>query len=377
MPEPTNGHRPRVLHVLEALSTGCARHVLDLVENVEGYDHHVVVPTTAAADRADDPAIRSELEAAGATLHPVAMHRPPVHPGNAAAALRLRRLARDLHADVVHGHSSIAGALARVGAVGRRPVVYTPNGIATGKAARAIERLLGPLTTRFVAVSGSEAGDVRRLHLVPDARLVTIANGIATEVPEPLSLHEHLGLPPGTPLVGKVGRLSPQKAPEVYVAAAARIVEARPDVHVVLVGDGPQAPDVHAGVAAAGIGANFHHVPHLAHAARYLHSLDVFVLTSRFEGGPYAPLEAMRAGTPVVLTDVVGSRDTVVDGETGLLVPPDTPEATAAAVLSLLDDPDEAARIGRAGQRAMQEQFGVGTMAAAHRRLYDQLRARG
>jgi glycosyltransferase involved in cell wall biosynthesis len=225
-----------------------------------------------------------------------------------------------------------------------------------------------------VAVSESEAAEVRAGKLVSPDRLVTIPNGIDTAVPEPADLHALLGVPAGTRLVGTIGRLAPQKAPEVFVGAAAEIGRAAPDVHFVLIGDGPLAPEVTAAVAAAGLGDRFHRVPFLEQASRYLPSLEVFTLTSRFEGGPYAPLEAMRASRPVVLTDVTGSRDTVDDGRTGFLVPPEAPSATAAAVIALLANPERAAAIGAAGRAALEARFDVRTMAAANAALYEQLR---
>ena len=100
-----------------------------------------------------------------------------------------------------------------------------------------------------------------------------------------------------------------------------------------LIGSGELEQPVDAAVIDAGLQERFTRIPSLPGAAGVLGQLDVFALSSRFEGGPYAPLEAMRAETPVVLTEVVGSRDTVEDGVSGLVVPPADVHALADAVV--------------------------------------------
>jgi glycosyltransferase involved in cell wall biosynthesis len=359
-----------VLHVLEALESGCARHVVDVVAHTPGVRHVVAVPSERVGGVTDRHAV-GRIEAAGGTVHVVEMRRRPHDAHNVAALARLHRLVATLRPDVVHGHSSIGGVLARVvGTVGRvRPArVYTPNGLAAGRGPTAVERALGPLTDALVAVSASERAEVLRRRLVPDDRLHVVANGIEPVAPAPVGIRSLVDVPAGVPIVGSMGRLAPQKAPEVLVEAFRIVADEAPDAHFVLIGDGPQAAEVDA--AARRLGGRFHRIPSVPDAARYLGDLDVFVLTSRFEGGPYAPLEAMRAGVAVVLTDVVGSADTVEHGRTGLLSPPDDPSGTAAAVLRLLRDPDERARLAAAGHRAVVDRFDVARMGRALRAVY-------
>jgi len=285
--------------------------------------------------------------------------------------VRLRGLLRQRRPDVVHGHSSIGGVLARVVATpGRFARVYTPNGLAAGRSATAVERVLGPVTDRLVAVSPSERDEVLRRRLVPPDRVVTIPNGIVADEPLPADLRALAAIPDGVRLVGSMGRLAAQKAPEVLVAAFGAIARARPDVHFVVIGDGPQRALFEEAVAVAGLGPRLHHLIAVPEAARYLGGLDVFVLASRFEGGPYAPLEAMRAGVPVVVTDVVGNRDVVDDGRTGLLVPSDDPASLADAVIGLLDDRGRRRALADAGRGDVTSRFTVEAMAAAHVDLY-------
>ncbi|MEO7556215.1 MAG: glycosyltransferase [Acidimicrobiales bacterium] len=363
---------PVVLHVLEALEGGTARHLVDLVRHTPGVTQHVAIPARRVGGLTDATAA-TRLADAGAVVHLVDMRRLPCSPVNAKALLDLRRLIRQVQPDVVHAHSSVGGALGRVAAATAGvPSVYTPNGLATGRGALLIERLLGRVTARVVAVSPSEAELVRASRIIAADHIAIIANGIGPDhaTPGP-DLRALFGIPTGAQLVGTIARLVAQKAPERFVAVAADVLAARPDSHVVLIGDGPLRSLVTGSKALAPVSARFHHLPALDDAAGVIDQLDVFVLTSRFEGAPYAVMEAMRAAVPVVLTDVVGSRDLVVDGDSGILVTEHDTTAMARAVIALLDDPARIAGLGAAGRRRVAARYAAPNMGASVRELYD------
>jgi glycosyltransferase involved in cell wall biosynthesis len=370
-----SGRPPLVLHVLEALEGGTSRHLVDVVRHATRTDHVVVVPPRRVGGATDDQAVPA-LREAGADVRFLTMHRTPWSYANVRALPTLGRLIRRVRPDAVHGHSSIGGLLARVAATGsRRTTIYTPNGITTVRAGLAVERALRRRTDVFVAVSASEGDLAARLGVARPAQVRVIPNGIDVDpVPPPVDLRDHLGVPDGAPVVGTIARLVPQKAPEDFVAACERIGHAVPDARFVLIGTGELEREVDAAVARAGLGGRFVRIPSLAGAAGVLGQLDVFALSSRFEGGPYSPLEAMRAETPVVLTEVVGSRDTVEDGVSGLVVPPGDVDALAEAVIGLLQDPDRRRRMGQAGRERVLAHFDVRAMGRALDDLYRQIR---
>ena len=368
----------RVLHVMEALEGGTARHLVDLVRNADGVEHHVAIPSQRVGGLTDRAAA-GRMAAAGAVIHVTEMRRSPLVPRNGAALARLVGLVGSIRPSLVHGHSSVGGALGRMaGTVTGRPRVYTPHGLATGRAALAVERVLGGLTDRLVAISGSEARQMLGLRLVPPHRLVTIANGIevAGWAPPPGTpdIRGQLGLAPGVPLVGTISRLVAQKAPERFTSVAGLVLAARPDAHAVLVGDGPLRAAVDPSRLPSGTAGRFHHLPSLDDAGAVIGQLDVFVLTSRFEGCPYSALEAMRGGVPPVLTDVVGSRDVVVDGVSGRLVPQLDQRAMAAVVLELLADDALRSAVGAAAREHVRR-FDVREMGRAVAALYEELAA--
>jgi glycosyltransferase involved in cell wall biosynthesis len=147
-------------------------------------------------------------------------------------------------------------------------------------------------------------------------------------------------------VVGNVARLAEQKGQRTLLAAAPRVLGAHPEVRFAIAGDGELREELEE--AAKELGGHVFMLGNRSDVPDLLASFAVFAYPSRFEGLCLAVIEAQAAGVPVVATPVGGIRETVVDGVTGLLVPPDDPEALAAAILRLLDDPELARRLAAA-----------------------------
>jgi glycosyltransferase involved in cell wall biosynthesis len=357
----------RVLHVLEALEGGSARHVVDLTRSARGVDHEVVLPWKRVGAATDPLAARS-MVAAGAVLHRLDMRRDPVRPANAASLLRLVGVIRQRRPDVVHAHSSIGGLLGRLAAAATRvPCVYTPHALTDVRAGLLVERALGPLTATLVAVSESERAHVLALGLVTPERVVVIPNGIEAEAPPrplaPLDLRADLGLTADSLLVGSISRLVPQKAPDVLVAAWAEVGRAVPEAHFVLIGSGPLQDVFDDAVRRCGLSDRVHQYPLLPDAWAVLDQLEVFTLASRFEGAPYSLLEAIRAGVPIAATDVVGTRDVIDHRSTGLLAPSEDGPALGRLVVELLRDEELRATTTKAARERLLREFTVDAMA--------------
>lgn len=355
--------------------------MVDVVRAIPEVCHHVAVPvggqSAAASGALADTAALDALLRAGTVVHPVEMQRNPLHPANLTAVWKLRGLIRAIRPHVVHGHSSVGGALGRIAAVGSAPSFYTPNGLPPDRLARSVENLLGHLTNTFVAVSASEGALAKELKLVSPGRVEVVPNGIDLELPGGgvLDLRTMAGVPESARIVGTVARLVPQKAPLVFVEVCRRVATMHPDVHMVLIGLGPLQKAVDEAVAEAGLQRRWHQIPHVQNAADAIAQMDVFALLSAFEGGPYTPLEAMRAGVPVVLSDVVGNRDVVESGVSGFLAPLSDVEALAESVNRILGDNQLALSLAAEGRRRLEDCFDLKTMGASLLRLYRQAAA--
>ena len=160
---------------------------------------------------------------------------------------------------------------------------------------------------------------------------------------------------PGLRLVGTVGRVDYQKAPEQWVDALAAI--AADDVWGVWIGDGPLRDKLLARVRRRGLTDRFCFLGHRDDVTELLPAFDVFAMASRYEGLPCVIVEAMQACVPVVATAVNAVQDLVVPGSTGVLVPPDSPALLGNAIAYLLDNPTVARRIAENAQASLGERF--------------------
>ena len=288
-----------------------------------------------------------ELERLG--VRTVVLERPTVR--GLAALLREAR-PRVAHVTDVWPQAVVAARLARVSRV--LVTHHTPElPRRDNLAGRAWLRLGWALRPEVIYTSAADAErDGRRpSHVVP---LGIDLDRFASGKP---------ALPKDGPLVGNVARLAPQKGHATLVEAA-RLV---PGARFAIVGDGELRAELERraeGLPVQLLGAR-DDVPDL------LASFDVFAFPSLYEGLCVAVIEAQAAGVPVVATPVGGIRETVVDGETGLLVPPRDPEALAAAIRRLLDDPALARRLAEEARRRVRERFSERRMVEETLRLYE------
>ena len=267
--------------------------------------------------------------------------------------------------DIAHTHSAKAGALGRLAArrAHLRGVVHTFHGFPFHEFQSAlrrsayvgIERRLGRVTDAFLAVGPQIAAEAIRRSIAAPERVRTI--GVAVPFgppPRPSDRAEArrlLGVPLGMHVVGTVGRLDYQKAPEHFVEAVARLERA--DLFAVWIGDGPLRSKVERLVAKRGLAGRFALLGDRPDVGRLLPGLDVFAMASRYEGLPCAIIEAMAAARPVVATAVNSVPSIVVPGVTGVLVPPARVDLLSHAISYLVDDPGTAACLGAAARAAL------------------------
>jgi glycosyltransferase involved in cell wall biosynthesis len=184
-----------------------------------------------------------------------------------------------------------------------------------------------------------------------------------------------LGLFAG-PIVGTVGRLVAQKGMDVFLQAAGMTAPRRTDVTFVIAGDGPLRESCAAQMTALGLTGRAQMLGERGDVPALLQHLSVFVSASRWEGLPYALLEALAARRPIVATCVLGSEELIQDGVTGLLVPPDDPESMSRAIVRLLDDPALAHRLGANGRQQVETHYNLQTMAGQVMAVYERAMSR-
>ncbi len=284
--------------------------------------------------------------------------RDPAPGRDLRAFWELWRLMGSQHFDVVHTHTSKAGILGRWAAWLRRvpAVIHTPHGHVfhgyfsswRSRVFREAERAAARVTHRIVALTEGDLRDHLDAGIASRERFTIIPSGVNLERCR-RTAPPHRGGPDVT--LGFLARLVEVKAPLDLLEALARLAPAHPDVHLIMVGDGPLRPAVEERIQTLGLQDRVELTGRLEDPVPALHRFDVFVLPSHNEGMGRAAVEAMAAGLPVVASRVGGVPDVVQDGQTGLLVPPGDPEALAAALDRLLQDEALRMAMGEAGLR--------------------------
>jgi glycosyltransferase involved in cell wall biosynthesis len=360
----------RVLHVLAPTEFGGLERVVRALaagHAASGLDVHVAAVLPAAATGAH-PFVRA-LAGAGIPVH-------AVHVGG-RAYLRERRavaeLCRRLRPAVAHTHGYradvVAGTAARACGV---PVVSTAHGFTGGGwRNRLYERLQTVALRAAAAVAAVSDPLARRLERggVPAARIRVIRNAWdgRARFAAPDDARALLGVPPGVFHVGWVGRLSPEKGPDVMLDALARLGDL--PLAASFVGDGPERAALEARAHRLGLSGCVRWHGARADADALFPAFDAFALSSRTEGTPMVLLEAMAAGVPVAAARVGGVPGVVGDAE-ALLVPPCDPAALADALRRLHGDRAGAAARTAAARRRLDSHFGPGPWLAEYEALY-------
>ncbi len=234
-------------------------------------------------------------------------------------------------------------------------------------------RLLAPLTDAFIAVAEPQAKHLAAHEGCTAAKVRVIPNGVDVERFRPgepsREFRAELDLPEGTPVVGIVAALRPEKNHELFLRAAVRVLDAAPRARFLIVGDGPQREELESLAQSLNV----------AHAVRFLGMrkdvpellslIDVLALTSHIEANPVSILEAMAAGKPVVATRVGSVDRAVQEGRTGYIVSPGNEEELASRLIKLLGSRAEASTMGRAGRQFVVEHASIERMVAGYEDL--------
>jgi glycosyltransferase involved in cell wall biosynthesis len=369
--------RARVAAVITRLEGGAGMHALRGARALDQDAFETVIITGSGSDR-----LLAEAASAGLRVILEPSLRAPIDLRSDARALRrLGMLLREGNFGVMHTHCAKAGALGRLAArrSGVPRIVHTYHGFPfhefqsapRRRAYVAIERRLGRLTDMTLCVGTGVAVEAIRRGLAAPERIRVIGvvvDGAGTTGPVDAAVllrarrraRLALGVPADATVVGAVGRLTYQKAPEDFLAALAGL--GRPDVIGVWVGGGELAGRI-AAMARSMPWVRLVLAGDRADVPDLLPAFDVFALPSRYEGLPTVVVEAMASGVPVVATAVNAVADVVIPGETGLLVPPAKPRLLAEAIRYLIDSPPMAARMAAAARASLGTRF---TQAALH-----------
>ena len=295
----------------------------------------------------------------------------------------LTALVRARGAKILHVHGYAAADFGRLAAraTGARLVLHEHFADPALPSYQALaDRLLRRYTHGAIAVSGSTRDFLVRERFVPEQHVRLIWNGAPLDVFAPvpreraLALRRSLGLPDEALVFGTIGRLSAQKGHAYLLDAAARVLKTQPRARLLVVGDGDLAAELRAQAGALGIADRTVFAGHRSDVPDLLGALDVFCISSLYEGTPLALFEAMAAGKAIVSTAVDGCREVLRQGETGLLVAAADAAALAVALERVLGDASLRSELGSRAREASR-QYDVAACVEAMQSFYDELLA--
>jgi glycosyltransferase involved in cell wall biosynthesis len=375
----------RILQVLEPSGGGSGRHFLDLCRALGARGHRVTAIYSPL--RAEDRVVAELKSLPLEAVHAVAMTRSP-SPSDFKAWAAIQRIVRSAGAfDVIHGHSSKAGALIRLRMPGRHvPRVYTPHAFRTmdptlGDKGRkifgGIETMAGKyLTDALICVSKDEHEHAGNDLGIPEGVLHTIVNGVT---PPPSGQREpvraRLGVGQDAFVFGFVGRLSEQKAPERLIGAFARIAADVPQAELAMIGFGPLESDVRQLIAASGLADRIRLTADIP-GPEAMQAFDVLAMPSRYEAMSYVMLEAAAAGLPLILGDVGGASTVLDDGVNGFMVANSDDVTELAEAMKQAAAADNYARL-RASAIGRRENYALEKMVGQTEEVYRRLTAGG
>lgn len=243
------------------------------------------------------------------------------------------------------GATNVLAVAANIG-LGKRLLISERNDPALQSLGRAWDLLRRLAYARAAVVTANSRSAIESLaRFVPRQKLVFVPNPLVAPATLPERRRENLIL--------NVGRLAPQKAQDVLLAAFALLVRDAPGWRLVILGDGPERPALALRARALGV-EQLVDFPGYSDPWPYYARASVFALPSHFEGTPNALLEAMSMGVPAVVTDASGGPlEVVSNGVSGIVVPPGDPTALAAALKALVSDSSLRERMGEAAVRSV------------------------
>ena len=298
----------------------------------------------------------------------------------------VRTLIKKYNPDIVYAHSSKAGAIARVADIGfKNHCVYDPHGWAFNMRCSAkkravytaIEKIAAPFCDKIICISDAEKQSAIDKKICKENKLQVIFNGVDIEGYENgqhgVIKKRDLNIPEEAFVVGMVGRMSPQKAPDIFIKMAKQVKDKVPNAHFIIVGNGEQETEIREYAEDNDFSESLHITEWVDNPMSYVEIFDVACLLSRWEGFGLALPEYMMAGKPIVASRVDAIPNVIRNGENGLLVEADSANGASEAVLQIYQEDDLRDRLVTQGLEDVHNRFNARRVSAEHEKLFERI----
>lgn len=373
----------RILHVSATSTGGVGLNLLLLAKYLdrERFELSFAMP--------QDSHFYDAIAREGVTVHPLPISRNPFRSANLRAGWKLYKIIRGGHYDLVHTHTSVGGFVGRVVAklAGCRHILWSIHGWSFNYPGRgeikkvifkSIERMLDPITDRYVAVCDNMRQVGLTAAITTPSKISVIYHGLdlaAYPLPDTdnvaIAAKKEHGLDSDTVTIGTIGRFEPQKAMDDFLRAAALVSQTHSGARFVLVGDGPQKEYLQTLAAELGLQECVIFLPWTQNVKEVLLWLDVICLSSHWEAMPFMLIEAMAMGKPVVSTTVGGIPEVVEEGQNGKLVAPGDCRGLAEAIGALVADGGLRRDMAARNRAKIGQQFTIAKMMDSYKSIYE------
>jgi len=365
----------KVLHVITRFLAGAGGNTMLSAIGMDPARYEVWLAGVPGGD------LWERTAAAGVKCVQIEGFKEVLHPKDLLVLMKLRKLMKQERFHIVHTHSAKGGFLGRLAAwTTHTPVIiHTFHGFSFHDhmsslkrgAYLLLERSVRPMTDSFLAVAPRVAAEAVQTRLARPGSVEVAPSAVELDTVPTTGDRSRLadfGISPDQQVVGTCGRIDAQKAPLDFVRMAALVAKQKPETAFLMIGDGELADEVR--TLADELGVKIAITGYVQGAAELSATLDVFVITSLYEGLGRALTEAAAAERPIVATAVNGIPDLIEPGVTGLLTEATKPESAATSVLWMLDHPEQAKAMGRNARRRVLGWFAPETMVAIIERTY-------
>ena len=371
----------KILYILEATSGGTQKHIIDIAKKIDKSIFQIDIIYSTSRNKNFIQESRGIFN----RTYGLPIQRSASFT-DISNILKIRQIIKQNNYDIIHCHSTKAGFVGRLAAfVSRHPnVIYSPHGFMFCDKSIPLKRFLylnlekylGYLTQKLIAVSGSERDLAIQHNIVPNKKIITLYNSIdptdfddypyINRVPEKLKDGSEI-------ILGTVGRLYYQKDPITLIKSFKIINDRFPNTKLIMVGDGPLEHVCIKLIDKLGLKTKISLEGYQKNSKAYYKMFDIFMLSSHYEGLPYALLEAMCVGIPSVGTNVVGIKDLILHGETGFLAEEEDYNGLADSVISLLNNPQLLSDFSENAKRMTRENFNFNNGIIKYQEFYTSL----
>ncbi len=370
----------KILHIIQPTSGGAERYLFMLLKNMQkqGYEHILVCSYGQNIVPYKDYISDYKY---------VRMNREISLINDAKAILKLRKLIKSIKPDIIYCHSSKAGAVGRIANMRLGyPVIYNAHGWAFNMDCNVfkrniykwIEKILAVFTTYIIAISDYEKKSALENGICGTTKIQTIYNGIdldacRKQIEEKAITRKDLGISDDAYVIGCVGRLSKQKAPDVFVKVASKIKKRIPNAYFLMVGDGEEKIQIYQLIKDYGLSECFCITGWVDNPIAYIVMFDQAVHVARWEGFGLVLAEYMWAEKPIVATNVDAIPDLIHNGVNGYLVEKDNVTDIVEACFQIYDNEIITKNFKEEGKKRVLELFSVERVVGEHMNLFNRI----